>query len=287
MARHSFRVLTAAALLAFALAACGPQARRYPLKGQVVAIAESHDQLTVKHTDIPGFMPAMTMGYRVKASKLIDGLAAGDLIDATLVVNDTDVYLTDIHRTGHAPVPPDAHPIKVMDVMAPGDIVPDDALTDQTGAQHRLSDWRGKVLAVTFVYTRCPLPDFCPLMDAHFEELQETLAADPKLRDRVHLVSISFDPQHDTLDVIREHAKMRGADPRIWSYLTGAPAAIDHLTSRFGVSALEGDDAGQWFTHNLRTSVIDRRGRFIKVYSGNDWTVASLLDDLRAAASAG
>lgn len=286
MARPPFRLLIIAALLAL-LAACGPEARRYPLKGQVIAIADSHDQLTVKHADIPGFMPAMTMGYRIKDRKLIEGLAAGDLIDATLVVNDTDVYLTAIHKTGRAPLPPDAHPIKVMDVMAPGDIVPDDALTDQTGAQRRLSDWRGKALAVTFVYTRCPLPDFCPLMDAHFEEMQERLAADSKLRDRVHLVSISFDPRHDTPDVIREHANLRGADPRIWSYLTGTPAAIDHLTSRFGVSAIEGDDAGQWFTHNLRTSVIDRRGRLVKVYSGNDWTVPSLLDDLRAAASAG
>lgn len=286
MARPPFRLVIIAALLA-PLAACGPEARRYPLKGQVIAIADSHDQLTVKHADIPGFMPAMTMGYRIKDRKLIDGLAAGDLIDATLVVNDTDVYLTGIHKTGRAPLPPDAHPIKVMDVMVPGDIVPDDALTDQTGAQRRLSDWRGKALAVTFVYTRCPLPDFCPLMDAHFEEMQKSLAADSKLRDRVHLVSISFDPRHDTPDVIREHANLRGADPRIWSYLTGTPAAIDHLTSRFGVSAIEGDDAGQWFTHNLRTSVIDRRGRLVKVYSGNDWTVPSLLDDLRAAASAG
>lgn len=288
MLRRSFALLYIAALPALLLlAACGTEARRYPLKGQVIAIAGSHDQLTVKHADIPGFMPAMTMGYRIKNDKLIDGLVAGDLIEATLVVNDTDVYLTDIRKTGHAALPPDAHPIKVMDVMAPGDIVPDDALTDQTGATHRLSDWRGKALAVTFVYTRCPLPDFCPLMDAHFAELQKAIAADSKLRDRVHLVSISFDPEHDTPAVVREHAKLRGADPRVWSYLTGAPAAIDHLTSRFGVSAIEGNDEGQWFTHNLRTSVIDRRGRLVKVYSGNDWTVASLLDDLRAVASAG
>lgn len=287
MLRRSLGPWYIAVLPALLLVACAPQTRRYPLKGQIVAIADSRDQLTVKHTDIPGFMPAMTMGYRVKDAKLIDGLAAGDLIDATLVVNDTDVYLTDIHKTGHAPVPPDAHPIKVMDVMAPGDIVPDDQLTDQTGARHRLSDWRGKAVAVTFVYTRCPLPDFCPLMDAHFQELQKTIAADPKIRDRVHLVSISFDPEHDSPDVIREHAKMRGADPRVWSYMTGTPAAIDHLTSRFGVSAIEGNDEGQWFTHNLRTSVIDGRGRLVKVYSGNDWTVASLLDDLRAAARAG
>lgn len=239
--------------------------------------------MTVQHEDIPGFMPAMTMGYRVKDAKLIEGLSPGDLITATLNVADTDVYLTEVRKTGHAALPPDAHAVKVMDVMQPGDFVPDDAMTDQTGIRHRLSDWRGKALAVTFVYTRCPLPDFCPLMDEHFQALQQTIAADPRLRGRVHLISISFDPQHDTAAVIREHAQTRGADPRIWSYLTGTPSAIDHLTSRFGVSAIEGSDDSQMFTHNLRTSVIDRRGRLVKVYSGNEWTVASLLNDLRAA----
>lgn len=284
MVRRLLGVHIAIAALLCAIA-CGTQARRYPLKGQIVAVADSHDQVTVKHSDIPGFMPAMTMGYRVKNAKLIDGLTAGDLIEATLVVNNTDVYLTDIRKTGHAPVPPDAHPIKVMDVMAPGEIVPDDAMIDQTGTEHRLSDWRGKALAVTFVYTRCPLPDFCPLMDEHFQELQKAIVADTKLRDRVHLVSISFDPSHDTPDVIRDHAKLRDADPRYWSYMTGTPSAIDHLTSRFGVSVVPQDDEAQTVMHNLRTSVIDRRGRLIKVYSGNDWTVSSLLDDLRAASA--
>jgi protein SCO1/2 len=265
--------------------ACRSEARRYPLRGQIMAIADARDQVTVKHDDIPGFMPAMTMGYRVKDTKLIDTLAAGDLITATLTVDDNEVYLTDIRKTGHAPLPPDARAVKVMDVMEPGDIVPDDALTDQTGAQHRLSDWRGKALAVTFVYTRCPLPDFCPLMDEHFQELQKAIAADPRLRSRVHLISISFDPRHDTPDVIREHAQMRGADPRTWSYMTGTPAAVDHLTSRFGVSAIQEQDDYQTFTHNLRTSIVDRRGRLVKVYSGNDWTVATLLADLRLASA--
>lgn len=250
-----------------------------------MAVASAHDQVTVKHEDIPGFMPAMTMGYRVKDPKLIENVSPGDLITATLNVADADVYLTDIHKTGHADLPPDAHAVKVMDVMQPGDFVPDDALLDQTGTQHRLSDWRGKALAVTFVYTRCPLPDFCPLMDEHFRELQQTIAADPRLRGRVHLITISFDPQHDTPAVIREHAQLRGADPHIWSYLTGPPAAIDHLTSRFGVSAIEDTDDSQMFAHNLRTSIIDRRGRLVKVYSGNDWTVASLLNDLRTASA--
>jgi protein SCO1/2 len=258
------------------------------LKGQIIGLGPSAGsgrmQLTVKHEDIAGFMPAMTMGYYLKEGASAEGLAAGDMITATLVVQGTDAYLQDVRKTGHAPVPPDARPVKILDVMAPGDEVPDDALVDQTGTARRLSDWRGSALAVTFVYTRCPVPDFCPLMDQHFAELQRRIEDDAALRDHAHLASISFDPQHDTPEAIAAHARKRGADPRVWSYLTGERAAIEHLTSRFGVSAIDEHDAPQTITHNLRTAVIDRRGQLVKIYSGNDWTVDGLLDDLRAAA---
>ena len=167
--------------------------------------------------------------------------------------------------------------------MNPGDAVPDDALTDQEGQVRKLSDWRGRALAVTFVYTRCPVPDFCPLMDRHFGDLQRAIADDPRLRDRAHLVSVSFDPAHDSPAVIAAHAKARGADPRTWSYLTGTPQAIDHLTSRFGVSTIDERDSGQTITHNLRTAIVDPRGRLVKIYSGNDWRVADVLADLREA----
>jgi protein SCO1/2 len=167
--------------------------------------------------------------------------------------------------------------------MNPGDAAPDDPLEDQTGTARRLSDWRGQALAVTFVYTRCPLPDFCPLMDRRFGELQRAIAADAQLRDRAHLASVSFDPGHDTPAVIQQHARVRGADPQTWSYLTGPPAAIDRFTSRFGVSAITDKDTPQTITHNLRTAVIDRKGRLVTIHSGHEWTVDQLLADLREA----
>jgi protein SCO1 len=275
-------------LLPLLLASCArSQARQYPLKGQILAVRDSPSfpgrvELTVRHEDIPGFMPAMTMGYFLKEGTRADGVAAGDLFTATLVVNGGELYVQDVHKTGHAPLPAEARPVRIMDVMAPGDTVPDDPLVDQSGATRRLSDWHGRVLAVTFVYTRCPVPDFCPLMDRHFADLQRAVAADRTLRDRVHLVSISFDPKHDTPAVIRAHAKQRGADPRTWSYLTGEPAAIDHVTSRFGVSPIEEPDAAASITHNLRTAVIDAQGKLVTIYNGNDWAVDGLLHDLRA-----
>jgi protein SCO1 len=263
-------------------------ARTYPLRGQILAIGagtrpDGRREVTIKHDDIPNFMPAMTMVYLVKEPARLDAFAPGDLLTSDLVLRGSDIYLTNLKKTGHAELPPDARPVKTMDVMSPGDEVPDDPLQDQTGATHKLSDWRGRALAVTFVYTRCPLPDFCPLMDRRFGELQRAIAGDARLRDRVHLVSVSFDPGHDTAAVIQAHAKARGADPQTWSYLTGSPAAIDHVTSRFGVSAITDTDAAESITHNLRTAVIDPKGRLVTIHSGNEWTVDQLLTDLHEA----
>ena len=275
--------------LAAGLGACKAEpAKTYPLRGQILAIsaeAAGRRDVTVTHEDIPNFMPAMSMAYDVRPPAQLDGFVPGDLITADLSVatrSGGETYLMNLKKTGHADLPAEARPVKIMDVMNPGDEAPDDPLQDQTGATHRLSDWRGQALAVTFVYTRCPLPAFCPLMDRHFGELQRAIAGDARLRDRAHLVSVSFDPGHDTPAVIQAHAKARGADPRTWSYLTGSPAAIDHFTSRFGISAIADSDA-QTITHNLRTAVIDRKGRLVKVHSGNEWTVDTLLADLREA----
>lgn len=273
-----------------ALAGCKAEPdRTYALRGQILAIQQpkpdGRRQFTVKHEDIPHFMPAMTMPYAVQEPA--DPVQPGDLVTATLVLHPTgDVYLTNLRKTGHAELPAGAAVVKMMDVMNPGDEVPDDPLVDQAGVTRKLSDWRGQSLAVTFVYTRCPLPDFCPLLDRRFAELQRAIAADARLKDRIHLVSVSFDPAHDTPAVIQSHAKARGADPRTWSYLTAPPAIIDHFTSRFGVSTIADKNKAETFTHNLRTAVIDRKGRLVKIHSGNEWTVETLIADLREASGA-
>ena len=269
--------------------ACGrpaEQQRTYPLRGQILSIGDTRPdgrrELSVKHEDIPGFMPAMSMAYFVKTPSLLDGLTPGDLVNATLVVNGAEMHLEAVKKTGHGELTPDSRPVRVMEVMHPGDLVPDDELVDQEGRTRTFSDWRGRSLAVTFVYTRCPLPDFCPLMDRRFADVQRAIHADPALRDRAHLVSISFDPVHDTPEVIRKHAAGRGADPLTWSYLTGGKDAIDRITSRFGVSTIDEKDTAQSITHNLRTAIVDPQGRLVKVYSGSEWTVDGILADLRA-----
>jgi protein SCO1/2 len=170
-----------------------------------------------------------------------------------------------------------------MNILNPGEAVPDTQLIDEAGRPRRLSDWRGKVLAVTFTYTRCPLPDFCPRMDENFKKVQTSVLADAGLRDRVALLSVSFDPAFDTPAVLEAHARHAGADPRVWQFATGHQQDIDGFASRFGVSILREPSNPADITHNLRTAVIDSSGRLQTILNGTDWAPAELLAALRHA----
>ncbi len=274
---------TAVCLLALACAAACSSPPTYQLQGQIVAVDEAKQQLTVKHGDIKNFMPAMTMAYTVKDKSMMEGRTPGDHITATLVVDDSRGNLTSIQVTGHAPLtePP---PSAALDLLEPGENVPEIPLIDQDGTTRHVSDWRGKVVAVTFIYTRCPLPDFCPLMDKHFAAIQREADADPQLKGRVHLLSVSIDPAFDTPAVLREHATRAGASPDTWTFLTGTPDNVRKFGERFGVSVMrEGADEGS-LIHNLRTAVVDPDGRLVTVFSGNDWSAADLLKQVRHAA---
>jgi protein SCO1/2 len=254
--------------------------KRYDLKGKVVVVEPEKHLVTVAHEDVKGFMPAMTMPFRVESRAQLDTLVPGELIRATLVVGDREVHLKDVERTGAAPLT--EAPPRTFDLLDPGEAVPDEPFVDQSGTSRRLSDWRGKAVAVTFIYTRCPLPDFCPRMDQHFSAVQKEVVADPALRERVHLVSISFDPSFDRPAVLKAHAARAGASAGTWSFVTGDQEDIDRFASRFGVSTVREDATAQEIVHNLRTAVIDPQGRLVKVFRGNDWKPAELLHELRA-----
>ena len=270
-----------AALLLVLLSACS-KAREYPLAGQVLAVDPKLQVITVKHQDVVGFMPGMTMPFKVKHPRELEGRRPGDLISATLVVEDDIGYLTAITKTGEAPLAPDGPPLPLT-VIEPGTEVPDFELTDQDGRARRISDWRGKTIAVTFVYTRCPLPDFCPRMDENFKATQATLKEDPALASRTHLLSVSFDPDYDTPAIISAHAKRAGADAALWSYVTGKREAVDSFAAAFGVSIMRGDRPMQEIMHNLRTAVIDTNGRLVTILNGREWTSEELVGILRTA----
>jgi len=272
-----------ATLLLLAAIACSRE-RRYSLEGQILIVDPARQEVTVRHSDIKGFMPAMTMPFKVKDVAVIAERRPGDLIRATLVVSDNSGHLENVFKTGEAALPADDTPaLSRIRMLEPGAEAPDAHFVDQDGLPRQLSEWRGTTVAVTFVYTRCPLPDFCPLMDRNFASVQRAILSDAILSQGVHLLSVSFDPDYDTPSVLRDHARRVGADPKTWTWLTAPHGNIEPFAEAFGVTTIRDDKPIREIVHNLRTAVIDRHGTIASIRSGNDWKPEALLADIRAA----
>jgi len=291
MTRH--RLLPLILLAALAAPACKREAppaagQRYPLKGKVVEVDLANRKVTIAHEDIPGFMPAMTMPFVVleKDAALLRGVEPGDEITATLVAPDSRYWLEELVVVKKGTPDPNATPAPRAHEPHPGDAMPDVALVDQDGKALRLADYRGKAVALTFVFTRCPLPDFCPLMMKKFAAAHATLARDAALASRTHLLTISFDTKHDTPDVLRAFGKpfQKTAQPFThWTLATGKDEAIRTLG---GALELDYVEENRSFTHNLRTAVVDREGKLRRLFRGNEWTPEELVAELKAAAGA-
>ncbi len=283
------RIFTAFFLsLALLASACGggssPDRKEYTLQGQVLSVALERKEAIIRHEEIPGFMSAMTMPYSVLEAKEYENLKAGDLITATLIVEPTKAYLQQVKKVGEAPLAvadggaaPAASGFELIQTGAP---VPDQTFVNQDGKSVTLSSLRGDAVIVTFIYTSCPMPTFCPLMDQQFAKMQAKLKENNNLL-RAHLLSVSFDPQIDTPPVLKAHADTLGADPRLWSFVTGDRDEIDKWASGFGVSISRATNDPRDITHNLRTALLDRQGNLVQVYTGNEWTPEQVLADLR------
>ncbi len=284
-------------ILPLLLLACGAGAsctrpaasadQRYPIEGTVVAVDAPNRAVTIAHKDIPGFMPAMTMPFQVleKDAVLLKRTRPGDAVTATLVARDSRYWLEGLvvvragkaaAGTGAGTAPREARP---------GDVLPEVTLVDQAGRRFRLAELRGKAVALTFVYTRCPLPDYCPLMMRHFARAEEVLVADPGLRERTRLLTVSFDTKHDTPEVLRAFGKpFQKTTPPFshWILASGEDPAIRSLGEALELDYLE---ETQSFTHNLRTAVLSPAGTLVRLFRGNDWTPEDLVAELRSAAS--
>jgi protein SCO1/2 len=273
-----FSVLFAAIAL---VVACRrpPPPKQYQLTGQILAIKPERSEVLIKHNDIPGFMPAMTMPYKVDDPALLNGRKEGDLVTATLVVEEVKAYLTSLNVTGHRQLDAPPPVTDTPHVLEPGEPVADALLVDQSGKPIPLSSLRGHRLALTFIYTRCPLPDYCPLMERNFAAVQQAVKANPALAD-VRLLTMTMDPEYDTPAVLKPHAVDVGADPAVWSFMTGEPTEVQRFEEQFGIH-VERDETNKWqLIHNLRTAVIDADGKVVKTESGNFWTPAELVADL-------
>jgi protein SCO1/2 len=276
----------ATAILHLAIS-CDSRARRFELTGSVVRIDREAGRVTVAHDNIPGFMDAMTMPFTVQEPGALDSLAPGDGVSAILVVTEEASWLEDLvvtrkmgeKATADSAVPP---PPVTPEEPQPGQPVPGFSLVNQDGRPIHLAQYRGKALVLTFIYTRCPLPDFCPRMTRHFVELEESLNEEPELYHKTHLLSVSFDPEYDTPAVLKEYAQDQLPDRSVpfdhWELATGSEEEIKEITSFFGLSYWSEPDQ---IVHSLRTAVVGPDGTLFKLYRGNEWTPSEILSDLR------
>jgi protein SCO1/2 len=268
-------------------AAQAAAAQHYILRGVIREIAADRSEITVEHEAVAGYMPAMTMSFPVKDDpRVIQILRPGDRIEATLSVDSEGIWLEKILTRGFEPAAvaaaSQAAAAKTPVIPQPnravavGDMVPDFSLIDQTGKAVQLSKLRGEPVAVTFLYTRCPVATACPLTTAKFSKLDAMLAE----KHFGRLLTVTVEPEHDTPKVLADYAKHAGADPKRWSFLTGNPQDVSRVASDFGV--LYYPDHGQ-IVHGLAVAVIDPSGRLATIYYGDSWQPEHLLRDMEKA----
>lgn len=277
------RALVTLLILSTAQPAChsratGPE-QRYAIKGKVVSVENRDSTVTISHEAIPGYMDAMTMPFKLKDQRLLADLAEGDRVQATLVVKGLQSWLEDVVATREAVDKSDLGKSQHAIEPNPGDEVPDFSLINQDGKRIKLSQYRGRALVLTFIYTRCPLPDYCPLMTDNFSEIGKTLKATPEMYSKTHLISISVDPEYDTPKVLRAYAARHSADFAHSDFLTGGKDDVKRVATYFGMQYWRDGDQ---VVHSLRTAVIGTDGKLVKLYRGNEWKPDEIVAELRA-----
>lgn len=274
----------AATIFCSGLAACDktPE-KRFDFKGKVEYVDKKGKTITVAHEDIPGYMDAMTMPFILKDEWAFDVLAVGDRVQAVLVVKGDDSWLEGIvisreeaDQTGSAMPQANIGP-------APGDEVPNFTLVNQDGKPVSFNQYRGRTLLLTFIYTRCPLPDYCPLMTKQFAEIDNAIKSDSELYNKTRLLSISIDPDYDTPDVLRKYAAAYAGDGQKgsghWEFATGSREEVKKVASYFGLQYSTEKDQ---ILHSLSTAMLGPDGKVLKLYRSNEWRPAAVVSDLRA-----
>lgn len=285
-----------AVLLASSCHRSQPQStKRYTFTGRVVSIDTQSQSANIDGDMVQGYMEAMVMAYKIKPDSMLRQLNPGDSVSADLIVVDhdprdesamPDYWLENVKITGHESQPPAVGP-NAIHLPTPGDEVPDFSFTNQDGKPISLRQYHGKVLFITFIYTRCPFPDFCPRMSHNFNEIYKQLGSNPSLA-KAQLLSVTFDPDYDTPKILRDYgfsvAQTHDAALfRRWQFAAPKSAELPKLADFF---ALTIKPEGGMITHNLSTAVIGPDGKIFRWYHGGDWQVSDLIKDAADAQSA-
>ncbi|MGA8090243.1 MAG: SCO family protein [Terracidiphilus sp.] len=257
----------------------------YKLRGKVVANNPATGEVTLNHEAIPGFMDAMTMPYKLKDPSVLSELHPGDIITADVLVSqgaDASVLLD--HIVVVAEGKPDYRPAVIYHVPARGDAVPDFKLRNEDGHIIHLNQFRGKELLITFIYTRCPLPNFCPLVTHNFAVINQQLSSDRATKDKTHLLCVSFDTEHDTPDRLKAYGEEYiGSDAKTafahWDFAVPEKPVLTEMAKYFDVGMTNAADGT--ITHTLSTTLIGRDGKVLKFYPGNEWTPQQVVADVR------
>jgi protein SCO1 len=262
-----------------------PEAKRYPFTGRVISIDPKSETALIDGDLIQGFMEPMAMSYKMKPASMLRQVAPGDSISAEVVVMEPDpknrdaepdYWLENVKVTGHAKAPP-AQGSGSLHMPQSGEAVPDFSFTNQDGRKISLAQYRGKVLFVTFIYTRCPFPDFCPRMSSNFSQIYKQSMDDASTQ----LLSISFDPEHDKPKILRDYGfsvahTHDAALFRRWEFVVPSKKDLTRIADFF---ALTVKPEGGLITHNLSTAVIGPDGKIVNWYHGGDWQVSDLMKD--------
>jgi protein SCO1/2 len=255
--------------------------RRFPIEGRVIAVDPATQTLTLDHHEVAGYMKAMTMGFPVRETWVFNVVHPGDTVQATLVVGD-DAYLENISVTESRGTA-DLSSTSPMHLPQKGEAAPDFHFINQDGRPIHLAQFHGEPLLITFIYSRCPLPDYCVRMSNNFAEVAQTLQrSSPAAFAKLQMLSITIDPEFDDPKVLRSYGKgYAGAvDPNFkhWSFATAPPAEIRKTAEYFGLSYQQQN--GQ-VIHNLRTVLLDADGNIFELYLGNQWKPADLAAQLQ------
>jgi protein SCO1/2 len=259
--------------------------KTFTIRGRVLATTSTG--VTLDGENVPGFMEAMTMEYKLKDPSVVSELHPGDRITATVLADHTSEGYTNIRLDNIvviAQARPDYKPAVQYHVPTTGDQVPDFVLLNQSGHTVHLSQFKGKIVLMTFIYTRCQLADFCPRMSRNFAEIDHALAAEPALYDQTHLLSVSFDPTYDTPKVLRSYGGAytgNYTNERFahWDFAAPTEKDLPAVTQFFNVGVTPGDNRS--LTHSLSTVLIGRDGRIVDWYPTNDWKPADVFSQIK------
>ncbi len=278
--------------IALALLGCGRAVnpdesivQHYEARGVVRGFSPNRSTIEIQHENIPGFMPSMTMPFVARDAKEIADLKIGDAISFRMTVTPKDFWIGNVKKIRREDVHV-AEPKQMPSVFAEqkarvreGAEMPRFTLTDQSGRRISLDTFRGQPFVVTFVFTRCPVPNFCPRMSNNFEELQAAIKTGSGTLAKTQLLSVTLDPNYDTPKVLSDYAAFHHANPKIWTFATGDDKEIDALTRAFSVYRRT---EGGTISHGLATALINRDGKIDKIWRGNGWTAAEITKTIQA-----